>query len=86
MPEGMNAGGKGVLVQDPPTYRDLYIWQAMTWQATLDLGAIDSAAGGSAPHPCARIWTWSSRYVTFISFVPNHMGSCHNKAIIYRLA
>jgi hypothetical protein len=55
MPEGMRAGGKGVLVQAPPPYRGLYIWQAMTWQATLDLGAIDFAARGSAPHPCARI-------------------------------
>jgi hypothetical protein len=56
MPEDMRAGGKGVLVQAPPPQRGLYIWQAMTWQATLDLGAIDSAsARGSAPHPCARI-------------------------------
>jgi hypothetical protein len=70
MTEGMRAGGKGVLVQAPPPHRGLYIWLAMTWQATLDLGAIDSAAGGSAPHPCARIWTWPSRYVTFTSLVP----------------
>jgi hypothetical protein len=58
MPRGMTAGGKGVLVQAPPPhYRGLYIWLAMTWQATLDLGAIDSAARGSALHPCAKIWT-----------------------------
>jgi hypothetical protein len=57
MPEGMRAGGKGVLVQAPPPYGGLYIWLAMAWQDTLDLGAIDTAARGSAPHPCARIWT-----------------------------
>ncbi len=51
MPEGMRAGWKGVLVQAPPPHRGLYIWQAIAWQATLDLGAIDSAARGSAPHP-----------------------------------
>ncbi len=70
MPEGMRAGGKGVLVQAPPPHRGLYILQAMTLQATSDLGAIDSAARGSAPHPCARIWTCASRYVTFTSLVP----------------
>jgi hypothetical protein len=73
MPEGMRAGGKGVLVQAPPPHRGLYIWQAMTWQATLDLGAKDSAARGSAPHPFTRIWTWSSRYVTFSSLVPIYL-------------
>jgi hypothetical protein len=68
MTEGMRAGGKGVLIQAPPPHRGLYIWQAMAWQATLDLGATawqatldlgatDSAARGSAPHPCARIRT-----------------------------
>jgi hypothetical protein len=57
MPEGMGAGGKGVLEQAPPPHRGLYIWLAKTWQDTLDLGTIDSAARGSAPHPCARIWT-----------------------------
>jgi hypothetical protein len=57
MPEGMRAGGKGVLVHTPPPYWGLYIWQAIAWQATLDLGAIDSASRSSAPHPCARIWT-----------------------------
>ncbi len=40
MPEGMKAGGKGVLVHAPPPNRGLYIWQAIAWQATLDLGAI----------------------------------------------
>ncbi len=59
MPEDMRAGGKGVLVlAPPPPHRGLYIWLAMTWQAALDLGAIESAARGSAPHPCARIWTY----------------------------
>jgi hypothetical protein len=51
MPEGMRAGGKRVLVQAPPPHRGLYIWQAMTWQATLDLEAIDSAARCSALFP-----------------------------------
>ncbi len=37
------------------TARTLYIWQAIAWQATLDFGAIDSASGISAPHPCAKI-------------------------------
>ena len=55
MPEGMRAGGKRVLVHAPPPHWGLYIWQAIAWQATLDLGAIDSASGISAPHPCARI-------------------------------
>jgi hypothetical protein len=54
----------------PPPHRGLYIWQAITWQANLDLGAIDSAARGSAPHPCARNWSCPSRYVTFTSLVP----------------
>jgi hypothetical protein len=58
MPEGMRAGGKGVLVHMyTPSPQGLYIWQVIAWQATLDLGAIDSASGISAPHPCARIWT-----------------------------
>jgi hypothetical protein len=57
MPEGMRAGGKGVLVQAPPSPQGPIYWQAMTWQATLDLGAKDSAARSSAPHPCARIRT-----------------------------
>jgi hypothetical protein len=66
MPEDMRAGGKGVLGQAPPPHRGLCIWQAMTWQATLDLGAIDSTARGSAPHPCARIWTCTPRYVILL--------------------
>jgi hypothetical protein len=54
MPEGIRAGGKGVVVQSPLPNRGLYIWLAMAWQDTLDLGAIDSAARGSAPHNCAQ--------------------------------
>ncbi len=55
MPEGMRAGGKEVLVQAPlPPHKGLYIWLAMAWQDTLDLRAIDSAARGSAPYPCAQ--------------------------------
>ncbi len=59
MPEGMRASGKGGLVQPPPPHMGLYIWLAMAWQDTLDLGAIDSAAidsaaRGSASHPCAQ--------------------------------
>jgi hypothetical protein len=57
MPEGMRAGGKRVLVHAPPPHWGLYIWQAIAWRATLDLGATDSASRSSAPHPCARIWT-----------------------------
>ena len=55
MPEGLRACGKGVLVQAQSPHRGLYIWQAIAWQATLDFGAIDSASGISAPHPCAQI-------------------------------
>ncbi len=55
MPEGLRAGGKRVLVHAPPPHQGLYIWQAIAWQATLDFGAIDSASGISAPHPCAKI-------------------------------
>jgi hypothetical protein len=60
MPEDMRAGGKSGIVHAPPPHQGLYIWQAIAWQAiawqaTLDLGAIDSASGISAPHPCAKI-------------------------------
>jgi hypothetical protein len=51
MPEGMRAGGKGVLVHTPPSHWGLYIWQAIAWQATLDLGAIDSASRNSTHIP-----------------------------------
>jgi hypothetical protein len=57
IPEGMRAGGKGVLGHAPPPHRGLYIWQAIAWQATLDLGAIDSASRSSASHLYARNWT-----------------------------
>jgi hypothetical protein len=50
MPEGMGARGKGGLVQP---YKGLYIWLAMAWQDTLDLGATDSTARDSASHHCA---------------------------------
>ncbi len=56
MPEGMRAGGKGVLVQAPLPQGPIYL-ACMAWQDTVDYGAIDSAARGSAPHPCAKIWT-----------------------------
>ncbi len=82
MPEGMRAGGKGVLGQAPPPHRGPYIWLAMAWQDTLDLGAIDSATRGSAPHPCAqnldlipKVCQPSLSYATYI-------GPCHNKVVI----
>ncbi len=53
MPEGMRAGVESGIPPSP--HQGLYIWQAIAWQATLDFGAIDSASGISAPHPCARI-------------------------------
>jgi hypothetical protein len=56
MPEGMRAGVEsGIVRTSPSPHQGLYIWQAIAWQATLDLGAKDSASGISAPHPCARI-------------------------------
>jgi hypothetical protein len=58
MPDGMGAGGKGVLVQAPPPTPQGPIYLASHDLASqLDLGAKDSAARGSAPYPCARIRT-----------------------------
>ncbi len=55
MPEGMRAGVESGILHSPPPHQGQYIWQAIAWQATLDLGDIDSASGISAPHPCAKI-------------------------------
>jgi hypothetical protein len=82
MPEGMRAGGKGVLVQASPSPQGPIFWLAMTWQATLELGAIDSAARGSALHPCAQKLDLISKVCQPLLFYATEVGSCHNKAVI----
>jgi hypothetical protein len=81
MPKGMRARGKGGLVQLPLPHKGLYIWPAMAWQETLDLGAIDSAARDSASHPCAKDLDLIPKVCKLDILMPQTLGPCHNNLI-----
>jgi hypothetical protein len=76
MPECMRARGSGGLVQAPLPHKGLYIWLAMAWQDTLDLGAIDSAS-----HPCAQDLDLILKVCPLSILMPQTLGPCHNKLI-----
>jgi hypothetical protein len=82
MPEGMRAGGMGVLAQELSPHRGLYIWLAMAWQETLDLRAIDSADRGSAPNPCDQNFDLIPKVCPLSLSYATYIGPCHNKAVI----